>query len=69
MDELKSHPPGQSPLLSWPSGCSVVLINDHWSASENSELVLKIYTVEFEIESVSGKNAPSIGSGIQVYKK
>ena len=54
-DGLKSHPPGQSPLLSWPVGCSLVLINDHWSASENSELVLKIYMVEFEIESVCGK--------------
>ena len=68
-DGLKSHPPGQSPLLSWPGcGCSLVLINDHWSASESSELVLKIYMVEFERESVSGKMRHVLAQALKLIK-
>ena len=62
---LKSHPLWQR--LLW--GGSLVLINDHYSVNKNSEVLLKIYMVEFEIWLGKWKNAPSIGSGIQAYKK
>ena len=58
---LKSHPLWQR--LLW--GGSLVLINDHRSVNKNSEVLLKIYMVEFEIWLGKWKNAPSIGSGIQ----
>ena len=38
---LKSHP--------WPTPRQMVLINNHWSVNKNSEVVLKIFKVEFEI--------------------
>ena len=31
----------------------MVLINDHWSVNETSEVVLKIFKVEFEYDSAS----------------
>ena len=62
---LKSHPLRQRPL--W--GGSLVLLNDHCSVNKNSEVLLKIYMVDFEIWLGKWKNAPSIGSGIQAYKK
>ena len=43
-DGLNSHP--------WPTPPpprQMVSINDHWSVNENSEVVLKIFKVEFEI--------------------
>ena len=46
-------------------GGSLVMINDHCSVNKNSEVLLKIYMVEFEIWLGKWKNAPSIGSGIQ----
>ena len=40
-DGLKSHPR--------PTPRQMVLINDHWSVNKNSEVVLKIFEVQFEI--------------------
>ena len=40
-DGLKSHPR--------PTPRQMVLINDHWSVNKNSEVVLKIFKVEFDI--------------------
>ena len=41
----------------------------HWIVNKNSEVLLTIYMVEFEIWLGKWKNAPSTGSGIQAYKK
>ena len=68
-DGLKSHPPRQRLLLSWPSGCSLILINDDWSVNKNSEVVLKIYTVELEIESVSGKMRRVLAQAFKLIKR
>ena len=40
-DGLKSHPR--------PTPRQMVFINDHWSVNKNSEVVLKIFEVQFEI--------------------
>ena len=67
MDLRATHPTKASIVLT--QGGSLVLINDHWSVNENSQVVLKIHMVEFEIWLGKWQNTLSIGLGIQAYKK
>ena len=50
-------------------GGSLVLINDHCSVNKIHKFCGKYTWSSLKCDSVSKKNAPSIGSGIQAYKK
>ena len=58
-----------TPTKASMGGGSLVLINDHCSVNKNSEVLLKIYMVEFEIWLGKWKNAQVLAQAFKLIKR